>query len=308
MLSPESLNFDTKITNQSIMNRNILLCFFLLVATAAFGKMGRIPTYKSFVYWIQDVDTVYTEGNTLMHESTSPDGSIVVRVRHEDWQSSPTDKSTLRLMPWHATMSTKRGLRAIVSQGKSNIDAMRPMGQDPVQTPNAVSVQNLSNMTNRLEMSLACEYMIENTGTQEVVINDLNRGLVWYLPAKSYLLLNMGTLPQACLLRIANNNPLQPSVKYVTIGGASFELKLTIAHEDKDCWIYLLDEEKFNTEDKLNFTRMLDGSDTQDRVFRTCYIKRDKDTFYETRMTQEEVYAIIREAKARKEAEKKNNK
>ncbi len=283
------------------MNRHLLLCLFLLAVTTAFGKMGRIPTYKSFVYWIQDVDTVYSEGNTLMQESASPDGSIVVRVRHEDWQELATSRSTKRLAPWHATMSTKKGLRAIVSQGKSNIDAMRPMPLDPVQMPNAVSVENLSGMTNRLEMDLACEYMIENTGIQEIVINDLNRGLVWYLPPKSYILLNMGTLPQACMLRIANNNPLQPSVKYVTIGSASFETKLSIAHEDEECWIYMLDEEKFNNQGNLNFTRMLGGSDSG---WSTSYIKRDKDTFRETRMAAEEVYAIIKIAKERERAEK----
>ncbi len=152
-------------------------------------------------------------------------------------------------------------------------------------------------------MNFACEYMIENTGTQEIVINDLNRGLVWYLPPQSYLLLNMGKLPQACLLRITNNDAQNPSLRYVTIGSASFDLKLTIAYEDEDCWIYLLNEEKFNTEEKLDFTRMLGGSDS---VLRTCYIKRDKDTFRETRMTQDEVYAIIDAEKERKKAEKAN--
>ncbi len=303
-LSLESLTFGLKIYTVA-MNRHFLLYLFLLMSGVAFGKVGRIPTYMSFVYWIQDVDTLYAEGNTIMHESVSPDGTIVIRVRHEDWRQTVTDKSVARLAPWHATMSQKRGLRAIIYQGRANTDAMMPMPIDPIVMENAARIGNLAQMTGRLEMNFACEYMIENTSSQEVVVNDLNRGLVWYLPAQSYLLLNMGTLPQACLLRIANNNPLQPSVKYVTIGSASFDLKLTVAHEDENCWIYLLNEEKFNTEDKLNFTRMLGGSDS---VFRTCYIKRDKNTFRETRMTQEEVYAIIREAKERKEAEKENNK
>ncbi len=280
------------------MNRHLLLCLFLLAASTAFARMGRIPTYHSFIYWIQDVDTTYSEDHTLMHEAASPDGSIVVRVRHEDWQECVTDKSQARLEPWHATMSRKRGLRAIVSQGRSNTDAMMPMKLDPVQTPCAVSVDNLSRMTDRREMNFGCEYMIENTGTQEIVINDLNRGLVWYLAPQSYLLLNMGPMPQACMLRIANNNHLQPSVKYVTIGSASFDLKLSIAHENEDYWIYMIDEEKFNDEDKLNFTRMLGGTD---QGWSTSYIKRDKDTFRETRMAPEEVYAIIKAAKEERE-------
>lgn len=283
------------------MNRNILVAIFLFAAASAYGKIGRIPTYHSFVYWIQGADTLYSEDNTILHESVSPDGTIVVRVRHEEWPHGVTTKSMERLAPWHATIARRKGLRAIINQGMANTDAMMPMKKDPILMDAASSVARLVQMTDRLEMNFACEYMIENTGTQEIVVNDLNRGLVWYLPAHSYLLLNMGTLPQACLLRIANNNPLQPSVKYVTIGSASFEMKLTIAFEDDDCWIYLLNEEASTDEAKLNFTRVLGGSDC---VLRTHYIKRDKDTFQETHMTQDEVYAIMREAKERREREK----
>lgn len=284
------------------MNRYLLILLFFSVSATAFGKIGRIPTYRSFVYWVQGSDTLYTEDNTIMHESVSPDGTIIIRVRHEEWPHDVTNKSLARLAPWHSTIARKKGLRAIIHQGRANTDAMMPMKKEPVLMENALSISSLAQMSDRLEMSFTCEYMIENTGTQEIVINDLNRGLVWYLPAESYLLLNMGTLPQACLLRIANNNSLHPSVKYATIGSASFEMKLTIAYEDKNCWIYLLNEETSTDGRRLNFTRVFGGSDN---VLLTRYIKRDKDTFQETRMTQDEVYAIIREAKERKDREKK---
>ena len=279
----------------------MLYLFLFFAAATASGKSGRIPTYRSFVYWIQGTDTLYTEDNTILHESVSPDGTIVVRVRHEDWRQDVTDKSMARLEPWHATIARRSGLRAIISQGKANTDAMMPMKKDPILMEYALSVGSLALRADRLEMNLDSEYMIENTGTQEIVVNDLNRGLVWYLPAKSYLLLNMGPLPQACLLRIANNNSLQPSVKYVTIGSAGYETKLTIAYEDEECWIYLLNEEMNGDDGRLNFSRMLGGSDS---FLLTRYIKRDKDTFRETRMTQDEVYAIIRDAKERREREK----
>lgn len=285
------------------MNRYLLILLFLSVSATAFCKIGRIPTYRSFVYWVQGADTLYTEDNTIMHESVSPDGAIVIRVRHEAWPHCATNKSLDRLAPWHATIARRTGLRAIIYQGKANTDAMMPMKKEPGLMENVLSISSLAQMTDRLEMNFACEYMIENTGTQEIVINDLNRGLVWYLPAQSYLLLNMGTLPQACLLRIANNNSLQPSVKYVTIGSASFEMKLTIAYEDDNCWIYLLNEETSTDGGKLNFTRVFGGADN---VLLTRYIKRDKDTFQETRMTPDEVYAIIREAKERKDRDKRN--
>lgn len=277
----------------------------LFLALAAMGKSVRIPSYKSFVYWIQGSDTVYCENNTLMHEAESPDGTVIVRVRHEDWRDIVTEKSIARLAPWHAAMSRCTGIRAILSQGKPNTDAMMSMKKIPGMMPNALSINNLSNQVEDLDLGYACEYMIENTGTHEIVINDLNRGLVWYVPPKSYLLLNMGSMPQACLLRISSVDPQQPSVKYVTIGSASYFTKFTAAYEDDDCWIFLLDEETEADEDALDFSRMLGYPD---HSFRTHYVKRDKDTFQDTQMWEAEVFAIIKAAKEARELEKKKAK
>lgn len=282
--------------------------FFLplfLCTLATFARSERIPSYKSFVYWTQANDTIYEEDNTLMQESVSPDGLVVVRVRHEDWKNTVTQKSIARLAPWHAVMSRSRGIRAIIHQDKSNTDAMMPMKKIPGKMPNALSINNLSKMTDEFDMKYVCEYMIENTSEQEIVINDLNRGLVWYVPRKSYLLLNMGTLPQACLLRIASTDPAQPDIKYVTIGSASLSMKFTVAYEDENCWIYLLNEDVEKDKDKLDFSKLMEKNNN---YLHTVYIKRDKDTFQETPMVQEEVFHIIKTAKDAREAEKKAKK
>lgn len=268
----------------------------MCLALTAFARTGKIPSYKSFVYWIQSTDTVYSEGNALLFESSSPDATVMVRVRHEDWKNTVTEKSILRMAPWHAVVSQRRGIRAIVHQGHANTDAMMPMKKVPGMMPNALMINNLAKETDKYEMNFATEYMIENTSDKEIVVNDLNRGLVWYIPPQCYLLLNMGKLPQACLLRIANTDPLHPAIKYVTIGSASFSLKFTIAYEDEDCWIFLLNEESQddNDDEIPDFSRLMGVSNN---TLRVRYIKRDKDSFQDTHMVEEEVFAIIKKAK-----------
>jgi hypothetical protein len=183
---------------------------------------------------------------------------------------------------------------------------MMPMKKVPGLMPNALNVTNLSRVSDYYEMPYSSEYMIENNSNQEIVINDLNRGLVWYVPPHSYLLLNMGKLPQACLLRIANTDPLQPALKYVTIGSASLSVKFTVAYEDDDCWIYLLNEETSTEDtDKLDFRRLQGETDP---FLLTRYIKRDKDTFRETPMLEYEVFAIIKAAKGERERAKSKSK
>lgn len=275
----------------------------MCLALTASARTGKIPSYKSFVYWIQSTDTVYSEGNALLFESSSPDATVMVRVRHEDWKNTVTEKSILRMAPWHAVVSQRRGIRAIVHQGHANTDAMMPMKKVPGMMPNALMINNLAKETDKYEMNFATEYMIENTSDKEIVVNDLNRGLVWYIPPQCYLLLNMGKLPQACLLRIANTDPLHPAIKYVTIGSASFSLKFTIAYEDEDCWIFLLNEERQddNDDEIPDFSRLMGVSNN---TLRVRYIKRDKDSFQDTHMVEEEVFAIIKKAKEMRDKEK----
>lgn len=301
-ISYENITFELLKKTIVDMRRLLFLPLFLLAITVH-GKTSVVPTYRSFVYWIQGKDTLYCENNTLLLESVSPDSSIVVRVRHEDWQNTVNDRKMARLAPWHAAMSRCRGIRAIVHQGKANTDAMMPMEKSLVATPNACSVEGMTRMTEHVEMNLACEYMIENTGDKDVVINDLNRGLVWHVPARTYLLLNMGCLPQACLLRIANMDSERPEAKYVTIGGGSFSMKLSVAYEDDYCWIFLLDEEVRVNAGGLDFSRMTGLSSES---LRTHFVKVDKDTFQETPMIKDEVFAIIKKAKEdRKRGRKK---
>ena len=275
----------------------------MCLALTASARTGKIPSYKSFVYWIQSTDTVYSEGNALLFESSSPDATVMVRVRHEDWKNTVTEKSILRMAPWHAVVSQRRGIRAIVHQGHANTDAMMPMKKVPGMMPNALMINNLAKETDKYEMNFATEYMIENTSDKEIVVNDLNRGLVWYIPPQCYLLLNMGKLPQACLLRIANTDPLHPAIKYVTIGSASLSLKFTIAYEDEDCWIFLLNEESQddNDDEIPDFSRLMGVSNN---TLRVRYIKRDKDSFQDTHMVEEEVFAIIKKAKEMRDKEK----
>ena len=283
--------------------KRLLILPFLCLALTASARTGKIPSYKSFVYWIQSTDTVYSEGNALLFESSSPDATVMVRVRHEDWKNTVTEKSILRMAPWHAVVSQRRGIRAIVHQGHANTDAMMPMKKVPGMMPNALMINNLAKETDKYEMNFATEYMIENTSDKEIVVNDLNRGLVWYIPPQCYLLLNMGKLPQACLLRIANTDPLHPAIKYVTIGSASFSLKFTIAYEDEDCWIFLLNEESQddNDDEIPDFSRLMGVSNN---TLRVRYIKRDKDSFQDTHMVEEEVFAIIKKAKEMRDKEK----
>ena len=137
--------------------KRLLLLPLLLFAISVSARREKIPTYLSFVYWIQGTDTIYGENNTLLHESVSPDGTVTIRVRHEDWNNTVTSKSIARMAPWHAVVSQRQGIRAIIHQGRANTDAMMPMKQVPGTMPNALNIKNLARYTDQFDMPFATE-------------------------------------------------------------------------------------------------------------------------------------------------------
>ena len=276
--------------------KKFLFLPLLFVSVMMAAKSGDIPSYTSFVYWIQGVDTLYNESNNILLESNSPDGTLTIRVRHEEWDNSVSERRQRIIQPWHSAMSASKGIKAIITQGKSNTDALMIADRSPKTTPGIVFVEQLAKLTDQLDMNLNAQYMIENTSSREIVVNDLNRGLVWYVKSKSYLIFNAGRLPYACLLRIANTDPLQPSVKYVTIGSASYTKKHTIAYEDEDCWIYTAGQEVTFRSYENDFTGILR---LQDSGVRSVYIRLDKNTFIETDLSEDEVMNMIRKAKGK---------
>ena len=276
--------------------KKLLFLPLLFVSVMMAAKSGNIPSYTSFVYWIQGVDTLYNESNNILLESNSPDGTVTIRVRHEEWDNSVSERRQRIIQPWHSAMSASKGIKAIITQGKSNTDALMIADRSPKTTPGIVFVEQLAKLTDQLDMNLNAQYMIENTSNREIVVNDLNRGLVWYVKPKSYLIFNAGRLPYACLLRIANTDPLQPSVKYVTIGSASYTKMHTIAYEDEDCWIYTAGQEVTFRSYENDFTGILG---LQDRGVRSVYIRLDKNTFIETDLSENEVMNMIRKAKGK---------
>ena len=60
----------------------------------------------------------------------------------------------------------------------------------------------------------------------------------------------------------------------------------------------MLNEEAEEDDIRMDFSKMMNGAY---HVLQTIYVKRDKDTFLDTPLVQDEVFAIIKQARAEKE-------
>ena len=274
----------------------ILLCLVALTFSnfRVQAKTGTIPTYRSFVLWIEGNDSVYGESRTLLLNSAAPDSSVTISIRHQDWNKQFTDYSETILQPWHSTMATHHGIQCSVDNTQSNVGAINLLRAHQKDMPMAMDILAISDATEPITMEMNTQYLISNNGKDEIMVNDMNRGATWYIPSGMYLIMDMGKLPQASLLRICNANSRKSLVKYAYVGSASFSMKYTIAYECDDYWVYNLNEEITVNGSMRDFTGLLG---LKDQALRTHYIRRDKCTFQETELTESEVYNLNHQSK-----------
>ena len=84
----------------------VLWLILMLFGIGAMAKSGIIPTYRSFACWMSDNDTLYHENRSMLFESASGDGTVIVRVRHQDWNNLETnDRKENTMAPWHDCIS-----------------------------------------------------------------------------------------------------------------------------------------------------------------------------------------------------------
>lgn len=78
--------------------------------------------------------------------------------------------------------------------------------------------------------------IIDNYSDEEITVNDMNRGLLWYIKPHSNLTLSAGT-PEINDFRIANNSTSNKFINYVTVQTANCLSKFDIEYENEKCWV-----------------------------------------------------------------------
>ena len=271
----------------------VLGLILMLFSIGAIAKSGIIPTYRSFACWMSNNDTIYHENRSMLFESASGDGTVIVRVRHQDWNNLVTnDRKENSMASWHDCISKFTGIRGIVQHDRSFVESLSVMPQWCKIEQNAQDILMMSNSDNGYEMPYNSEFMIQNTTDHELMITDINRGLFWFIPAHFFLLIDMGNLPQVAYFRISSSdNNKYNDVKYLALGTGAFSMKYTIAYENDDYWIFILNEEYTVSGIGHDFTGLLG---LKDKGLRTHYIKCDKVTFEQTEMREKDVFALLK--------------
>ena len=209
--------------------KKILLGMAILASVTARAKTTYVPAYMSFIQIAEAGDTIRDNSTGRSLSLRSADGTFQIFVEHEDLSGERIKeiKRAKRAAGWMAVAAVVQGVSAAFSDNAL---------QYTIRSNNTRVISELSAMyagAAKADQTLAMDIWIENSSGHELLINDTDRGLTWYVQPHEALAISASN-PDCIRLRISD---LQHShVRFATIAAGSSVDKAELKHEDADYW------------------------------------------------------------------------
>ncbi len=191
------------------------------------GKTTYIPTYHSYIHIKQGEDTISVFGNMISLEMTSFDKRFTVSVHHEDVTHEKV--KAIKRAKAAAGWSLFSTVMSTIAPGRRG--SLFSRIQDIRQ---AVVLTQMDAENAKAEQVLEVEIWVDNNSDTELIVNDMIRGLVWYVQPHQSIQFEVGN-PELANLRISDIN--SNNIEFVTVGVGSSVRKEFISYEDDDCWV-----------------------------------------------------------------------
>ena len=200
-----------------------------LTATA---KTSYIPSYLTSVQFIQNGDTVTTESCGIKQEVTSQDGKVSIYVQHEDVTTEKVKaiKRAKSVAGWASVSAGLSAFKMVTSAGSARFTS------NLINARVAADLAYYAKINAMSEQVLEIGLWVDNNSDEEIMVNDMERGLTWFILPHQSLQLPVQN-PDAARLRISNATTEKQAVKYVNVAVASMAEKKEIDYEDDEVWV-----------------------------------------------------------------------
>jgi len=209
------------------MKRLLCVIALLTVVLASVGKTTYIPTYYSYIHIKHDNDTISETSQLASLEVAGLSNNFSVEVIHEEVTREKV--KAIKRAKAAAGWSMFSAILSTVLPG--NRGSLFSRIQDVRQS---VLLTKMDADNAKAEQVLSVEIWIDNSGGEELIVNDLARGLTWYVQPHQSIQFEVSN-PDMAQLRISNIN--SSKVDFVTVGAGSSVRKEYISYEDDECWI-----------------------------------------------------------------------
>lgn len=264
------------------MRKLFILIGLMITVEIAMAKTTYIPKYTSYIHIVNGNDTIVVADSVSEIELAERSGLFSIRVEHEEVNKEKVKaiKRAKRAVGW---MSFSAAMSSVSTSLSSNNLQYYVRSQN---TNVAFHLLDLYNNNAIKEQKLNTDVWIDNTSDKEIMINDTERGLMWYVKPRQTLHITPNN-PDVQSLRISDIN--NQNVNYAVIATGNYTLKWEVEWEDSNSWIVSIYKDSYNeyAYDKLDRYRRI-----------------NKATFVEEDMTIDEYKSFIAEEKRKKKMKK----
>lgn len=259
-----------------------MVCFFAVHIQA---KTTYIPTYDNRLLLIEngEVDTITNNGHSLV--ASSKDGlitcTLVQQVVSQDLVREI--KRAKNAAGWAIVAAALSSVNEGMAQSQMNNGNDRGWAMqnyvDARENTNA-SLAESANAKAKAEdlKTLLLDLVVRNNSQKEMLITDMDRGLVWFILPNGEVRLPL-LKDEECHFRVSSCNPLDENVKYINALGTSTLEKYTVGLETDISWYVPIS------------TKVLKGLRFETNQ-RNGYVKIDKETMTMNIVSEEEFKCI----------------
>lgn len=212
------------------MKRFLPLFCALCLALTSGAETTYLPTYRGYIHIVDGTDTVAVESPLTELALSDTASAFTIHINHE-------------LVDEDKVESIKRGKRTQLVMTVTSVVSGVPGGGIFTQLGHMmkkgsaalpVNLSDIYEQNVKSDQVLSINVWIDNTSDEELLINDTDRGLIWFLPAGQGMDLRMSN-PDVIRLRISDLR--HEHVRYAFITAGSSTTKYDVVYEDNDCWI-----------------------------------------------------------------------
>lgn len=232
------------------MNKKSIVILFFFICLTAVARTTYIPSYYSQIT-IEDSADVVVKQSVIQDLVISPKDeryTIVVmhdtitkeRIRNIKRMNAARNLSILSAVTGVASSFISATLTPITFADAIWQEAAAANGLK-VAASSAYLAYASNQVTKGLE-KLPITIVIENNTEKDLYVNDLARGLTWYIRGWGVLSLSVSN-PEINNFRISNTDPWNMQASYVNIEACNILMRINVAYEDDECWGYAVEEE-----------------------------------------------------------------
>lgn len=266
------------------MKRIAFLLLTSLIAASSFAKTTYIPYYYSQISIVKDGVERCDSSKAREMFMASDDAHYSFTVMHDSVTRERVKaiKNMKAAEGWSIVAGMLGGVSAGLNPLHNGRDAVNFMISRDIIVSSAFLHQVASHEGNALQQ-VPTSILFENYSDKEMTINDLQRGLLWFVAPHSSLTLQCGN-PEVNEFRVAYNDNTE--IEYVTIQSGNYLDKKEISYEDENVWISPITYTYDAGFDKEELMTSLAG-----------FLVIDKITFEETTMSVDEFKKFKKEHK-----------